>query len=90
MFDRNCQELKELVEKFEECEIKSKELAAEMDQSTTKYKEEVESLNSMIKERDSLLESKQQVIESLMAKIDAENSKVWYGIVIFGKQSMLF
>ncbi|CAG7831650.1 unnamed protein product, partial [Allacma fusca] len=76
MFDRNCQELKEVVDKFEQSETKSKELLAEMDQSSTKYKEELECLNSIIKERDTLLWTKQQVIDSLMAKIDTESAKV--------------
>ncbi|CAG7722271.1 unnamed protein product [Allacma fusca] len=76
LFDRNCEELKEVVEKFEQSETKSKELSAEIDQSSTKYKEELESLNCVIKERDTLLESKQQIIDALMAKIDAESTKV--------------
>jgi hypothetical protein len=70
LYEENCQELENLADKLEKSELKSKEIAEEMDVSSSKYKEEVENLNKKVKDGDDVLTDKQKVIDALVSKVD--------------------
>lgn len=63
-----------MAEKYDEAEKKANELALELNQSKDSYKTEMDRLNKNLKEEHELLIRKQQLLDTVLSKIDTQNS----------------